>query len=229
MDQDTRITLLVIVGLIVILSGIGIFLRSGSSTTFSTTENYATSTGQKVQTTTTTNRSSMSTTSQTLPATVTGATITTNKGVIEISFATNTPVTVENFAKLSQSGFYDGTRFHRVIKDFMIQAGDPFSKDVAMKDRWGTGGPGYTFKDEVSPNDQFTQGVIAMANSGPNTNGSQFFIVTAQSGTPWLAGKHTIFGKVTKGMDIALMIEGVQTEAGDRPKEDVVIERIEIR
>lgn len=229
MDQDTRITLLVIVGLIVILSGIGIFLRSGSDTTSGTTENYATSTGQKVQTTTTTNQSSMSTTSQALPATVTGAIITTNKGVIEISFATNTPVTVENFAKLSQSGFYDGTRFHRVIKDFMIQAGDPFSKDTAMKDRWGTGGPGYTFKDEVSPNDQFTQGVIAMANSGPNTNGSQFFIVTAKGGTPWLAGKHTIFGKVTKGMDIALMIEGVQTEAGDRPKEDVVIERIEIR
>ncbi|MEN9338139.1 MAG: hypothetical protein RIQ41_453 [Candidatus Parcubacteria bacterium] len=227
MDQDTKITLLVIVGLIVILSGIGIFLRSGTEVVSTTTEN-ATSTGQKAQTTTT-NQSSMSTTSQALPGTFTGAVITTNKGVIEISFATGTPVAVENFAKLAESGFYNGTRFHRVIKDFMIQGGDPLSKDPAMKDRWGTGGPGYTFKDEVSPNDQFTEGVIAMANSGPNTNGSQFFIVTAQAGTPWLAGKHTIFGKVTKGMDVARMIEGVQTEAGDRPVQDVIVERIDIR
>ena len=226
MDQDTRITLLVIVGLIVILSGIGIFLRSGSDTTSGTTENYATSTGQKVQTTTTTNQSSMSTTSQALPATVTGAVITTNKGVIEISFATNTPVTVENFAKLSQSGFYDGTRFHRVIKDFMIQAGDPFSKDTAMKDRWGTGGPGYTFKDEVSPNDQFTQGVIAMANSGPNTNGSQFFINVKDNA--FLDTKHTVFGHVTAGIDVVHSIEHVEVGESDRPLEAVIVERVSI-
>lgn len=172
---------------------------------------------------------SMSTTSVSLPETITSATITTNKGAIEIAFATNTPTTVENFAKLAASGFYDGTRFHRVIRDFMIQGGDPLSKNPALKDRWGTGGPGYTFQDETSPNDVFVSGVVAMANAGPNTNGSQFFIVTAQAGTPWLAGKHTIFGNVTKGMDVVLRIQDMQTDGMDRPLQDVIVEKVEIR
>jgi cyclophilin family peptidyl-prolyl cis-trans isomerase len=151
-----------------------------------------------------------------------------NKGEIEVTFSTNTPKTVENFVKLATSGFYDGTRFHRVIRDFMIQGGDPLSKDPTKKDMWGMGGPGYTFGDEVTPNDVFSQGVLAMANAGPGTNGSQFFIVTATAGTPWLAGKHTIFGRVTKGFETALKIQDVQTDGSDKPVQDVVVEKITI-
>lgn len=236
MDQDTKVTYIVILVLIVALGGLAYFLRNafinpvttgGATSTYaySTTTN---STGSgKVPTSTSTKPMSTSTTP--IPEKVTSATITTNKGVIEIAFADNTPVTVQNFAKLAASGFYNGTRFHRVIRDFMIQGGDPLSKDVANKDRWGTGGPGYSFQDETSPTDQFVPGVIAMANSGPNTNGSQFFIVTAQGGTPWLAGKHTIFGRVTKGMDIVGQIQNVQTDGADRPLQDVIVEKVEVR
>jgi cyclophilin family peptidyl-prolyl cis-trans isomerase len=163
------------------------------------------------------------------PTTATTAIFTTNKGVIEITFATSTPVTVENFIKLATSGFYNGTRFHRVIHDFMIQGGDPLSKDISKKNMWGQGGPGYSFKDEVSQSDVFTQGVLAMANSGPNTNGSQFFIVTAAAGTPWLVGKHTVFGHVTKGLDVALRIQDVQVDGSDKPLQDIILEKVEIK
>ena len=125
-------------------------------------------------------------------------TIKTNLGDIKLElFSKDAPVTVGNFIKLSKSGFYKETKFHRVIKDFMIQGGDPNSKDSNWSDD-GTGGPGYTFKDEINQH-KLVKGVIAMANAGPNTNGSQFFIVTAQA-TPWLDGKHTVFGKVIEGM-----------------------------
>jgi peptidylprolyl isomerase len=164
-----------------------------------------------------------------IPEKITSAVITTNKGIIEVTFATNTPVTVANFAKLAGSGFYNGTKFHRVIRDFMIQGGDPLSKDDSKKAVWGTGGPGYTFKDEIGSNDVFSQGVLAMANAGPGTNGSQFFIVTASAGTPWLVGKHTIFGHVTKGLDIALRIQDVQVDGSSRPLQDIVVEKIEIK
>lgn len=233
MDHDTKITLFVIVALIVILGGLALLLRGSEPTTrtdayATTTPNLsATTTNQPQPTATTT--PTMSTTTTPMPEKITSATITTNKGVIEITFANNTPITVKNFATLAQAGFYNGTRFHRVIKDFMIQGGDPLSKDLSMKDRWGTGGPGYQFQDEFSPTDKFDAGVIAMANSGPATNGSQFFIVTAQGGTPWLAGKHTIFGKVTKGMDVAMQIQNAPTDAADRPSAEVVIEKVEIR
>lgn len=152
-------------------------------------------------------------------------TIKTNLGDIEIALSPDkAPKTVENFLKLASSHFYDGTRFHRVIKGFMIQGGDPLSKDLAQKESWGTGGPGYTFADEI--NDQkLVRGVLAMANSGPNTNGSQFFIVTEES-TPWLDGHHTVFGKVTKGMDVVDKIENSKTDKTDKPVQDVVIESI---
>ncbi|MBT3412795.1 MAG: peptidylprolyl isomerase [Candidatus Jacksonbacteria bacterium] len=151
----------------------------------------------------------------------------TSEGAIVFElFEEKAPVTVANFVKLAESGFYDGVRFHRVIKDFMIQTGDPNSKD----DDWsndGTGGPGYTFEDEFSPDDSLIKGSLAMANAGPNTNGSQFFVVTAAS-TPWLNGKHTLFGKVVEGMDIVEAIENVSVNAQDHPLEDVTITGIQI-
>lgn len=152
----------------------------------------------------------------------------TNLGDIEIElFPDKAPRTVENFRTLSSQGFYDGTRFHRVIKGFMIQGGDPLSKNLAESARWGMGGPGYAFPDEI--NDQkLVKGVLAMANSGPNTNGSQFFIVTAVS-TPWLDGRHTAFGVVTRGMEVVEKIENVATGQADRPLEEVRLESVTVR
>jgi cyclophilin family peptidyl-prolyl cis-trans isomerase len=153
----------------------------------------------------------------------------TSLGSISLElFGDKAPITVENFVKLAKSGFYDGTKFHRVIKDFMIQGGDPLSKSNDKKDMWGTGGPGYAFKDEF--NDvPLKAGVLAMANSGPNTNGSQFFIVTAEA-TPWLDGKHTAFGRVTSGMDVVKAIENVSVDhnRGDKPVNDVVVEKVTV-
>jgi len=153
-----------------------------------------------------------------------GAIIKTNYGDIKVKFYNqNSPVTVNNFLKLADEKFYDGTKFHRVIKDFMIQGGDPNSKD----DDWsndGTGGPGYTFQDEFNHH-PLVKGSLAMANSGPNTNGSQFFIVTADA-TPWLDGKHTNFGEVVEGMDAVDKIGAVKTNENDHPLEDVTITSI---
>ncbi|RJQ32291.1 peptidylprolyl isomerase [Candidatus Parcubacteria bacterium] len=152
----------------------------------------------------------------------------TNKGEIKLElFLKDAPETVNNFLKLSKEGFYDGVRFHRVIKDFMIQSGDPNSKD----DDWsndGMGGPGYSFKDEINPN-KLVRGILAMANAGPNTNGSQFFIVTAIS-APWLDGRHTAFGRVVSGMETVDAIENTATDKsrGDHPIENITIESIEI-
>ncbi|MEN9881039.1 MAG: hypothetical protein RLZZ308_222 [Candidatus Parcubacteria bacterium] len=160
--------------------------------------------------------------------TYTNAVITTNKGVIEIAFATNTPVTVENFTKLASSHFYEGVRFHRVIKDFMIQGGDPLSKEMDKKSVWGTGGPGYRFNDELTGSEQYTLGTVAMANAGPNTNGSQFFIVTANPGVG-LPPSYTVFGKVVKGLEVALAIQEVKTNGQDQPLEDVIIENVELQ
>jgi peptidyl-prolyl cis-trans isomerase B (cyclophilin B) len=154
------------------------------------------------------------------------AIIKTNQGNIKIKFfAEDSPVTVNNFLKLSEEGFYDQTKFHRVIKDFMIQGGDPNSKD----DDWsndGQGGPGYKFEDEFNSH-KLVKGSLAMANSGPNTNGSQFFIVTTDS-APHLDGKHTNFGKVTEGIEIVEKIEDAKTNENDHPEEDVTIENIEL-
>ena len=164
------------------------------------------------------------TTQQSTTTMPTLALLQTNKGDIEIELSTDTPNTSANFLKLAQDGFYDGVKFHRVIKGFMIQGGDPLSKDDSQSDRWGTGGPGYSFNDEFGPNNQNTIGTVAMANSGPNTNGSQFFINTTNNN--FLDTKHVVFGKVVKGMDVVSLIEGVMTGPNDRPVEPVIIEKI---
>jgi cyclophilin family peptidyl-prolyl cis-trans isomerase len=147
------------------------------------------------------------------------ATMHTNHGAIEVElFDEAAPKTVENFVSLSKDGFYDGLIFHRVIRDCMIQGGCPQGT--------GTGGPGYQFEDEINDH-KIVRGALAMANAGPNTNGSQFFIVTTDA-APWLDGKHTVFGRVTEGMDAVDSIEGTETGAGDRPVQDAVIERVEV-
>ena len=147
------------------------------------------------------------------------ATLHTNHGAIEVElFDDDAPVTVKNFRDLAGKGFYDGVIFHRVIKDFMIQGGDPTGT--------GTGGPGYTFEDEINDH-KIVRGALAMANAGPGTNGSQFFIVTTES-APWLDGKHTVFGQVTSGMDAVDSIEGAETDGRDKPVDEAMIERVEL-
>lgn len=148
-------------------------------------------------------------------------TLKTTFGNIEMElFEKEAPKTVANFLDLARKGFYDGTKFHRVIPDFMIQGGDPNSRD----DDWtndGTGGPGYQFNDEFNSH-KIVRGTLAMANSGPNTNGSQFFIVTAAE-TPWLDGRHTAFGRVLSGMDVVTKIENLPRNRNDHPTTDAVI------
>ncbi len=147
------------------------------------------------------------------------ATLHTNAGPITVEFFDDdAPRTVENFRKLAADGFYDGLTFHRVISDFMIQGGCP--------EGTGTGGPGYTFEDEFNQN-KVVRGALAMANAGPDTNGSQFFIVTTGE-APWLDGKHTVFGRVSDGMETVDAIEGTPTGGGDQPVEPQVIERVEL-
>src|SRR6201995_852078 len=147
------------------------------------------------------------------------ATMTTSEGAITIElFDADAPKTVQNFRDLAGKGFYDGLIFHRVIKDFMIQGGCPQGT--------GTGGPGYTFEDEFNDH-KVVRGALAMANAGPNTNGSQFFIVTIDA-APWLDGKHTVFGQVTGGMDAVDAIEATPTGGRDRPREDARIEKLEV-
>ena len=155
------------------------------------------------------------------------ALIKTNKGNVKVSFyASESPVTVNNFLNLAQEGFYNGTSFHRVIKDFMIQGGDPNSKDQSNRARHGTGDPGYKFEDEFNSR-KLAKGSLAMANSGPNTNGSQFFIVTAEA-TPWLDGKHTNFGYIVEGMNVVEKIENISVDQRDNPYEPIVIESIDL-
>jgi len=149
----------------------------------------------------------------------------TNLGDIELElFADKAPKTVGNFTKLADEGFYDDTKFHRVISGFMIQGGDPLSKDDSAKDMWGTGGPGYAFEDEIHDANNNVIGSISMANAGPNTNGSQFFINTADNN--FLDTKHTVFGRVVNGMDVVKKIESVATDPTDKPLEPVVIEKV---
>jgi peptidyl-prolyl cis-trans isomerase B (cyclophilin B) len=143
----------------------------------------------------------------------------TTQGTIALElFDEDAPKTVENFRKLASDGFYDGIIFHRVIPDFMIQGGCPQGT--------GTGGPGYTFEDEINSH-KIVRGALAMANAGPNTNGSQFFIVTTDA-APWLDGKHTVFGRVTDGMDAVDSIERLPTDSRDRPVDPPKIESIEL-
>jgi cyclophilin family peptidyl-prolyl cis-trans isomerase len=147
------------------------------------------------------------------------ATLQTNAGPVTVElFDDDAPKTVANFRKLAGDGFYDGLIFHRVIRDFMIQGGCPEGS--------GTGGPGYTFEDEINQH-KIVRGALAMANAGPNTNGSQFFIVTTDA-APWLDGKHTVFGEVVEGMEAVDAIEAGPTGPGDRPLEPQLIERVEL-
>jgi peptidylprolyl isomerase len=158
------------------------------------------------------------------------ATFTTSMGDIVIQLDnTNTPNTVANFTKLAGEGFYNGTKFHRVIAGFMIQGGDPLSKKPyeTVTNKWGTGGPGYEFADEIKPTNNNIRGTISMANAGPNTNGSQFFINVADN--TYLNPKHTVFGTVTKGMDVVDAIANTKTKDGDQPIVDVVVQKNYIR
>ena len=147
------------------------------------------------------------------------AIIQTNHGPIHVElFPDDAPKTVANFVKLANDGFYDRIIFHRVIPDFMIQGGDPTGT--------GSGGPGYSFEDEFNDH-KVDRGALAMANAGPNTNGSQFFIVTTDA-APWLDGKHTVFGRVTEGMDVVDTISELPRDARDKPHDDVVMESISV-
>ena len=150
---------------------------------------------------------------------MTTATLHTNHGAIALElYPDDAPKTVDNFVTLAREGFYDGVIFHRVIPDFMIQGGDPTGT--------GRGGPGYQFEDEFNDH-KIVRGALAMANAGPNTNGSQFFIVTTEAAS-WLDGKHTVFGRVTDGMDVVDEISEVPRDGMDRPHEEVTIERVEL-
>ncbi|MEX2645630.1 MAG: peptidylprolyl isomerase [Gaiellaceae bacterium] len=151
---------------------------------------------------------------------MTTATIHTNHGAIELElYDEDAPKTVESFVSLARDGFYDGIVFHRVIPDFMIQGGDPTGN--------GSGGPGYQFEDEFNGH-PVSRGALAMANAGPNTNGSQFFVVTADA-CPWLDGKHTVFGRVTAGMDVVDRISELPRDGRDKPLEPAAMERVEVQ
>jgi peptidylprolyl isomerase len=152
----------------------------------------------------------------------------TNMGDISIELLTGAmPITAGNFLKLARDDYYDGVKFHRIISGFMIQGGDPLTKDDSMQNRWGTGGPGYTIQDEFGPGYSNSRGTISMANAGPNTGGSQFFINTVDN--TFLDGKHPVFGRVTAGLDVVDAIAQVETAPGDRPLSPVIIEDIVIQ
>jgi peptidylprolyl isomerase len=155
------------------------------------------------------------------------ATLHTTKGDITIEFNPDTPNTVQNFSKLAESKFYDGVKFHRVIKGFMIQGGDPLTKDDSQAQKWGTGGPGYNFNDEISTSNKNNIGTISMANAGPNTNGSQFFINLTNNN--FLDTKHTVFGKVTAGMDVVEAIGMSPVDRNDRPQEPISITSVSLK
>jgi cyclophilin family peptidyl-prolyl cis-trans isomerase len=225
MTNDAKITYGIVAIIIVFLSGMAYFLQpTDTPLTQDTNNNLIIKEVQKQPTSTSSSTKPMEQ-AITNPTT---AVLTTNKGVIEFTFSSNTPVTVENFKKLAGSGYYNGVRFHRVIKDFMIQTGDPNSKDIGKQGEWGMGGPGYKFNDELTGSEQYSLGTVAMANSGPNTNGSQFFIVTANPGYP-LPPNYTVFGRVTKGIETALAIQNVATAPSDRPLEDIIITKVELK
>lgn len=153
------------------------------------------------------------------------ATLHTTLGDVVFEFSEDKPVTTSNFIKLAKQRFYDGVKFHRVINGFMIQTGDPLSKDESQKISWGTGGPGYKFDDELTGTETYEVGTVAMANSGPNTNGSQFFIMTSSIPLP---PAYTVFGKVVEGQDVAQKIQEVETDSKDRPLENIIINSVEL-
>ena len=155
------------------------------------------------------------------------ATLHTSKGDIVIElFSDKAPNTVANFAKLAGEGFYNDTKFHRVIKDFMNQAGDPLTRDDSKMAQWGTGGPGYRFDDELYAGNHNALGTISMANAGPDTNGSQFFINARDNS--FLDTKHVVFGRVVEGLEVVTAINNVQTDGRDRPVEPIILKSVTI-
>jgi cyclophilin family peptidyl-prolyl cis-trans isomerase len=221
---------IVVIAVLVVLAAGGAWWVFAPHAAMQTTDSYAASqaTQNSASTQADASQNTQPQTTNTNQTPIMGATLHTNKGDIVIEFnAAATPNTVANFIKLAQAGFYDGTKFHRVIKGFMIQGGDPLTKDDSMQARWGTGGPGYQFADEIGPANHDVTGTIAMANAGPNTNGSQFFINVADNN--FLDTKHTVFGRVTAGMDVVHAIENVATGQNDRPVDPVVITSITLK
>jgi cyclophilin family peptidyl-prolyl cis-trans isomerase len=237
MDNETKMTYAIIAILVVILASVAYYLRTNSidsapksnitvtpeTKVVDTKKLYASTT--KATTTSSTTQSGMDTKPQ-----ATTAILHTSMGDIELEFTQNrAEQTVINFLTLAATGFYNGVRFHRVIDGFMIQAGDPYSKDVSMKSLWGQGGPGYTIKDELTGTETYPEGTLAMARTmAPNSGGSQFFIVTGPQGMN-LAPDYTVFGKVTKGLDVAKKIQAVPRDAADRPITDVLIKSVELK
>ena len=216
----------IIIALIVIM----LALRALSSEPKIATEPLNINNTNTTQASTKTNTTSTNTnmTTDNTEITATTATLKTNMGDIVIELDNkNTPITAANFATLATNGFYNGIKFHRVISGFMIQGGDPLTKDDSKQGYWGTGGPGYQFADEIKSTNSNIVGTIAMANSGPNTNGSQFFINTANNN--FLDTKHTVFGKVIAGADVVKKIESSKTVGQDRPASPIIINSIELK
>ncbi len=217
--------------LLLVVAGLGLMYGKGApkiETEANNIQKVATKNTAATSTTTNTKVKTMDT--QVTTSTVHGAIISTSMGDIEVVFSeTTAPNTVANFISLAVTKFYDGTKFHRVISNFMIQGGDPLSKDDTKQAYWGTGGPGYQKPDELSGKEVYTYGTLAMANSGPNTNGSQFFIVSANPKVE-LPPLYTVFGKVVKGMDVVEKIQSVSTDKrNDRPLEPVVIKSVTLK
>jgi len=213
-----------LIGVMIIVGGAYVFLRGSEPPTgtqqTATTTPLATQTQTEQQTQTSTNPNP--------PKNIMSATLHTSMGDIVIEFLPQqAPNTVANFIKLAQNGFYDQTKFHRIIKGFMNQGGDPLTKDDTKQALWGTGGPGYQFADEITAANHNVPGTLSMANAGPNTNGSQFFINVGDNG--FLDGKHTVFGRVVKGMEVVKAMNSVQTGPSDRPTTPVVLLNITLQ
>lgn len=210
-----------------------VFTGKGTAPTSNTTSNETvTKINEEKQETSVSNDKPQSNSNAMTASTYSQATIRTSKGDISLKlYGAVAPKTVENFAKLANSGFYNKVKFHRVIKGFMIQGGDPLSKDDTKQMSWGTGGPGYQFEDEIDPKNEvyrkgYKRGVLAMANAGPNTNGSQFFIMHQDYPLP---PNYTIFGEVITGLEVVDAIANTATDANDRPTTPVVMEQISVK
>lgn len=228
-----------VVLVLLILAGLSyVTPKNTLKTSESESDQYNSSTAPLEQATSTSTTTSMNTTQQTVPNTnaPTNVVLHTNRGDITLELYTDkTPITAGNFIKLAKEGFYDNTKFHRVISGFMIQGGDPLTKDDAQAGRWGTGGPGYTIEDEFVAGLSNVRGTIAMANVGqPHTGGSQFFINLVDNtgldfDKPPMSSSHPVFGRVVAGMEVVDVIGSTKTAAGDRPVDPVIIQSVEVR
>jgi peptidylprolyl isomerase len=223
--QTNKIIIPTILAVLICVGGYWLFTRNVPKTSETPADNQTGTTQTQTPATQTNNQPVNNPTDN---QKIMNATLHTSMGDITIEFnSAGTPNTVANFIKLAQSGFYDGTKFHRVIKGFMDQGGDPFTKDDSKMADWGKGGPGYKFDDELTTSNRNDIGTIAMANSGPNTNGSQFFINAAPNN--FLDTKHVVFGKVIAGMDVVTAINNTPTDSSDRPITPVVIKSITLK